>query len=123
MSKMKGFGFTSIADQLLYVIRDASIIEAMPVILNNFLFEYEHDMETSKSKVVKLKRLVNDETLRREIQGFLSRVYEGKYLIRCSEIENTADVIDAGIVAIYVAGLDEKYIVKFGADTFNVTTI
>lgn len=54
----------------------------------------------------------NDKILREEVEDFLNKVFNGRYLVRCSELENTAEMIDNNLLGIRFVGIDEDFVIQ-----------
>lgn len=92
--KNKWFGYNTIEEKIFDMVRKTDPRELSYFLLMNFLFE------------------PNDKGTRDKIQKLLSEIYEGIYLVRCSEKENPPDT--SNLTVLFV-GLNETFTISIGA--------
>lgn len=57
----------------------------------------------------------NDKNTRYEIEEFLNEVFQGRYIVRCSELENPQETIDVKKINIRLVGIDEDMTIHIDA--------
>jgi hypothetical protein len=80
-------------EKVFDLVRRAHVDDVKDFLLADFLFE------------------ANDDTLFSKVESFLSEIYEGRYLVRCSVLENPPEIIEQGKLQIRFVGIDEDFII------------